>query len=43
MSDRANRIKNDGTAIEHLLIGIWMLRQTGLEDDEIIQHFVDQL
>jgi len=32
VSNRANRIKNDGTATEHLLIAAWMLQQEGLTD-----------
>lgn len=39
ISDRANRIKNDGTAEEHLQIGIWMLMQEGLTADSILETF----
>lgn len=41
ISDRANRIKNDGTVEEHLLISIWMLRKEGHSLEDVIKKVTD--
>lgn len=38
ISNRANKIKNDGTYLEHIQIAIWMARTLGLSDVQIIQQ-----
>lgn len=35
ISSRANRLKNDGSAREHLLIAVWMMREMGLSENDI--------
>lgn len=41
MSDRANRLKNNGTAEEHLRIGIWMLLHTDTSPEHITNTISD--
>jgi hypothetical protein len=36
ISDRANRIKNDGTAEEHIKVALWMLTRQGKTEEEIL-------
>lgn len=39
ISNRANRIKSDGTADEHFQIAVWMLRKEGLSPQQITDRF----
>lgn len=40
ISTRANRIKSDGTADEHIQVAIWQLKEAGLTSEEIKQHII---
>jgi len=41
ISTRANKIKSNGTADEHLKIALWMMKELGLDEKEIQQKIKD--
>jgi len=42
LSQRANRIKNNGSAEEHILIALWMLKNLGYNEKDIM-NFINKL
>lgn len=43
ISTRANRIKSDGTADEHIKIAFWQLREQGMSKKDIINYFLGRV